>query len=169
MADGLSSGIMTTTKPSYLSAVLLGGAIAGLLDILFAISFAAYNGMPPVRLLQVVASGLLGKAAFDGGVPVAILGLALHFVMSFLWAGAFVALARRIPALALRPVISGIAFGVVVFSGHAARGPAALRVSVPGDLQAAERDARPLVPHAAVRDSDRLGSAASVGESTPTN
>jgi len=106
---------MTTTKPSYLSAVLLGGAMAGLLDILFAISFAAYNGMPPVRLLQVVASGLLGKAAFDGGVPVAILGLALHFVMSFLWAGAFVALARRIPALALRPVISGIAFGVVVF------------------------------------------------------
>jgi hypothetical protein len=30
----------------YLSAVVLGGSIAGLLDIIFAISFAAYNGVP---------------------------------------------------------------------------------------------------------------------------
>jgi len=58
-----------------LSAVLLGGSIAGALDIIFAISFAAYNGATPVRLLQTVASGLLGTAAFTGGVPVAALGL----------------------------------------------------------------------------------------------
>ena len=102
-------------KTSYLSAVLLGGSIAGLLDIIFAISFAAYNGTPPVRLLQVVASGLLGRAALDGGVPTAVLGLALHFVMSLLWAGAFFAIARVVPALTRHPVISGIVFGVVVF------------------------------------------------------
>jgi uncharacterized membrane protein YagU involved in acid resistance len=98
-----------------LSAVLLGGAIAGLLDITFAISFAAYNGATPVRLLQTVASGLLGTAAFTGGVPTAALGLALHFAMSILWAGVFFVLARNIPALTLRPVLSGILFGVFVF------------------------------------------------------
>ena len=106
---------MTTKSTSYLSAVLLGGSIAGLLDIVFAISFAAYNGTPPLRLLQIVASGLLGKAALDGGVPVALLGLALHFVMSFLWAGTFLAAAKVVPALTRHPVPSGIAFGVVVF------------------------------------------------------
>jgi uncharacterized membrane protein YagU involved in acid resistance len=98
-----------------LSAVLLGGSIAGALDIIFAISFAAYNGATPVRLLQTVASGLLGTAAFTGGVPVATLGLVLHFVMSFLWASAFLFLAKLVPALTLRPLVSGAVFGAFVF------------------------------------------------------
>jgi len=98
-----------------LSAVLLGGSIAGALDITFAISFAAYNGATPVRLLQTVASGLLGTAAFAGGTRVAALGLALHFVMSFLWAGVFLLLAKRVPALTLHPLVSGIVFGIFVF------------------------------------------------------
>lgn len=98
-----------------LSAVLLGGSIAGALDIIFAISFAAYNGATPVRLLQTVASGLLGTAAFTGGVPVAVLGLVLHFVMSFLWAGSFLLLAKLVPPLARYPLVSGIVFGVFVF------------------------------------------------------
>jgi len=100
---------------AYLLTVLLGGSIAGVLDIAFAISFAAYNGATPVRLLQTVASGLLGKAAFTGGLPVAALGLALHFAMSYLWAGAFLAWARLAPALAQHFVISGVLFGAVVF------------------------------------------------------
>jgi uncharacterized membrane protein YagU involved in acid resistance len=100
---------------AHLSAVLLGGSIAGILDIIFAISFAAYNGATPVRLLQTVASGLLGTAAFTGGIPVAALGLALHFFMSFAWAGAFLALARLVPAFTLHPLLSGIIFGAFVF------------------------------------------------------
>jgi uncharacterized membrane protein YagU involved in acid resistance len=102
-------------KSARLSAVLLGGSIAAVLDITFAISFAAYNGATPVRLLQTVASGLLGTAAFADGVPVAALGLALHFAMSILWAGAFLAIASFVPALTIRPVVSGILFGVIVF------------------------------------------------------
>ncbi len=45
-------------------AILVGGVIAGILDITFAICFGIYNGLTPERLLQVVASGLLGKEAF---------------------------------------------------------------------------------------------------------
>ena len=100
---------------AYISAVLLGGSIAAALDIIFAISFAAYNGVAPVRLLQTVASGLLGAAAFTGGVPVAAMGLVLHFVMSLLWAGAFLLLATTVPALTLNPLVSGIVFGAFVF------------------------------------------------------
>jgi hypothetical protein len=44
---------------SGLWAVVVGGSIAGALDILFAISYAGYNGMPPARLLQTVASACL--------------------------------------------------------------------------------------------------------------
>jgi hypothetical protein len=40
--------------------VLIGGLVAGVLDITFAISFAAYNGTTPKQLLQIVASGAFG-------------------------------------------------------------------------------------------------------------
>ena len=96
-------------------AVLVGGTTAGTLDILFAISFAAYNGLPPARLLQTVASGVLGAAAFSRGLSAAALGLALHFGMSYLWAGVFLLAARRLPTLVRQPVLSGILFGVAVF------------------------------------------------------
>jgi len=96
-------------------AVLVGGAIAGTLDILFAVSFAAANGVPALRVLQSVASGLLGDAAFSGGASTAIAGLACHFGLSFLWAAIFLVVARTWPALVRRPLLSGVAFGVVVF------------------------------------------------------
>lgn len=96
-------------------AVLVGGSIGGALDIIFAISFAAYNGLTPARLLQTVASGLLGDAAFSGGLPTAALGLVLHFGLSYLWAGIFLVAAQRLPRLIRRPVLSGVLFGVAVF------------------------------------------------------
>lgn len=102
-------------KVTYVSAVVLGGLVAGALDITFAISFAAYGGTPPLRLLQIVASGLFGNAAFAGGIPMAAAGLALHFVASMLWAGVFLALALPRPSLARHPYVSGIAFGICVF------------------------------------------------------
>jgi uncharacterized membrane protein YagU involved in acid resistance len=96
-------------------AIFLGGTIAGVLDILFAISFAGYNGTAPTRLLQTVASGALGKAAFSGGWGAAALGLLLHFALSYLWATLFMAAAWRAPRLVQRPVLAGLLFGVVVF------------------------------------------------------
>ncbi len=96
-------------------AILTGGALGGLLDILFAIGFAGYNGLPPERLLQVVASGALGKAAFTGGAPAAAFGLACHFALSFVWMGIFFFAARRIPALARKPLLAAVGYGLLVF------------------------------------------------------
>lgn len=96
-------------------AVLVGGTIAGTLDILFALTFAGFNGMPAAQLLQTVASGALGKAAFSGGAATAATGLACHFALSYLWAALFMAAAWRIPALLRRPLVSGLVFGILVF------------------------------------------------------
>lgn len=96
-------------------AILTGGALGGLLNILFAIGFAGYNGLPPERLLQVVASGALGKAAFTGGAPAAAFGLACHFALSFVWMGIFFFAARRIPALARKPLLAAVGYGLLVF------------------------------------------------------
>jgi uncharacterized membrane protein YagU involved in acid resistance len=95
--------------------VAVGGSIAAALDITFAITFAAFNGLPPERLLQSVASGLIGKAAYTGGLPAAALGLALHFLMSFGFAAAFVLASKRIGVLLRGAAICGALFGVGVF------------------------------------------------------
>ncbi|NCT67831.1 MAG: hypothetical protein GXC76_09315 [Rhodanobacteraceae bacterium] len=97
------------------SAILAGGAVGGALDLVFAFSFAGYNGVPPGRLLQIIASGLLGNAAFAGGVPTMALGFGCHFGLSLLWAALFAAAAWRVPGLARRPLLAGAVFGVVVF------------------------------------------------------
>jgi hypothetical protein len=96
-------------------AVLVGGTVAAALDILFAITWAAVNGRTPGWLLQTVATGLLGKSAYEGGAPAAILGLAAHFALSYGWAALFVAAASRLRWLVAKPFFTGPAFGVLVF------------------------------------------------------
>lgn len=101
---------------ALLRALLIGGLIAGLLDILFAIGFAASRGTAPIKLLQIVASGAFGKAAFEGGTAMAVWGLGLHFVLSFVWAALFLAAATLRPALlAVQPWLTVLVFGLLVF------------------------------------------------------
>jgi len=103
-------------KSDSTRAVLVGGLIAGALDIAFAISFAAYNGTAPLQLLQIVASGAFGKAALSGGLPMAAFGLAAHFGLSVAWATMYLFLAQSMPQLAVRhAIVGGVAFGVLVF------------------------------------------------------
>ena len=102
-------------RSPLLYTVLVGGGIAGALDIAYAICFSLYRGSTAERLLQSVASGLLGKDAFDGGPTTAALGLALHFFMSFLWAGGYWFASRSIPWLNRNATLAGPLFGVFVF------------------------------------------------------
>jgi hypothetical protein len=100
---------------SIARAVVLGGLLGGALDLLFAVSFAGYNGAAPSRVFQAIASGLLGSAAFSGGIGVQALGFACHFCLSVLWAALFAAAAWQVPALTRRPLLTGIGFGLIVF------------------------------------------------------
>lgn len=99
----------------FLRAVLVGGSIAAALDILFAITFAAIRGLSPDRLLQSVASGLLGTAAYSGGLATAALGLGLHFALAYSFAAVFVLASTRFALLTKQPVRSAMAFGICVF------------------------------------------------------
>lgn len=96
-------------------AILAGGLIAGVLDLVFALCFGAWNGIAPMRLLQAIASGALGAGAFESGGTGATLGVLYHFVLSLLWAGLFALVARRFPRLVWRPLATSLVFGAVVF------------------------------------------------------
>ncbi len=70
-------------KKSAYQTILLGGLIAGTLDITYAcIFFGLGNHVSPIRIFQSVARGALGQDAFKGGLKVAALGLFFHFLIA---------------------------------------------------------------------------------------
>jgi hypothetical protein len=100
---------------SLFKPILLAGLVAGTLDILDPILFYKLRfHTPPIRILQTVASGLLGRSAYTGGALTAALGLGIHFGIAIFWAALFVTVARSIPALRRHTAISGIGYGLVI-------------------------------------------------------
>ena len=71
---------------------LLTGATDGLFSSVLATVF--YHSTV-TRLFQGVASTVLGKAAFDGGTPTALLGVVMHFGVAFGWSAVFLFLLMR--------------------------------------------------------------------------
>ncbi|KAA0070567.1 hypothetical protein [Rhodanobacter sp. T12-5] len=102
----------TTVRTTPWRAVLYGGFVAGSLDVLAA---ALINRINPLIILRAIASGLLGREAFQGGMPVAWLGLGLQWAMSLLIAAIFVLAARRMSWLTRRWIAAGVLYGAVVF------------------------------------------------------
>lgn len=103
---------MRASQPPVLSSILCGGLIAGTVDIGAA---ALINWISPMIILRAIASGLLGPTAFQGGLPVSLLGLVLQWLMSLLIAAIFVVAAQRMAWLRERWIGAGLAYGVVVF------------------------------------------------------
>ena len=100
-----------------LGTAALGGGVGGLLDIIYAITLWGFIlGGSPVGILQSIAAGILGKAAYDGGAGTAILGLALHFGIAFCMALAYVLAAKRLPVLTSRWLLMGFLYGFVLFA-----------------------------------------------------
>ena len=95
-------------------AILSAGLICGVLDGLSAIALSGYFGTKPTRVFQGIASGLLGKSAFQGGAASALLGLALHFLIALGAATVYYFASRSLPVLIDRALVCGIAFGVAV-------------------------------------------------------
>lgn len=98
------------------SALALGTLAVGTLDGLDALVFFGLRGVPPVRVLQSIASGLLGPAAFQGGSATAVLGVLLHYLIAAGVVATYVLASLRLPALARRPWLLGPPYGLVVFA-----------------------------------------------------
>lgn len=97
---------------SYLRAAVVGGAIAGLVDIGAA---CLINLAGPVFIFQAVASGVLGRASFSLGYESALLGLALQLAMSIVIASIYFFASRQISLLRRLWLPAGLIFGVGVF------------------------------------------------------
>ena len=80
-------------------ALAYGTLVVGVLDLTDALVFFGLRGARPIRIGQSIAAGLLGRAAFSGGWPTALLGVALHFVIALCIVTTYGLLSRRLPLL----------------------------------------------------------------------
>jgi hypothetical protein len=99
-------------RKSDLTAILLGGLVAGTIDIGAA---ALINLANPILILHFIAGGLLGKKALAGGASVALLGLALQWAMSLIIAAIYVVSSHWLTLLRRGWIVSGLAYGVITF------------------------------------------------------
>jgi asparagine N-glycosylation enzyme membrane subunit Stt3 len=103
-------------KPKAFRPILIGGLIAGTLDITYACVYSyVRRGTSPVTILQSVASGGLGPRAFTGGVKMAVLGGVFHFLIATIAAAVYYLASRQLRFLITQAVICGILFGVCVY------------------------------------------------------
>jgi hypothetical protein len=105
----------TSRSLSPAQAVLLGTLAVGVLDLIDAMVFFGLRGVTPVRILQSIAAGLLGRDAFRGGPATAALGALLHFFIAFGIVCVYYLVSRRLGILTRHPVLCGLLYGVLVF------------------------------------------------------
>jgi hypothetical protein len=103
------------TQPGALKTILSAGLAVGVLDGIAASVNAGFNGSTPVRVFQYVASGLLGRASFEGGFATAALGLLLHFTVALGASAVFFGASRFLPILTRLPFAFGPIYGVIVY------------------------------------------------------
>ena len=96
-------------------AVVLSGAVAGVLDLLAAFVLAAAAGAGPGQVLAAIASGLVGADAYQMGWAAAPVGVALHFAIMLAIAMVFVVGIRRMSSMLQRPWLAGPLYGAAVY------------------------------------------------------
>lgn len=98
-----------TQRQKLLLPILIGGLVAGSLDMISAfISFGA-------RSPQGVAAGLLGMAAFRGGAATWILGLFLQLLIACIAAAIYAYSSLRLRFLRDSFFVCGLFYGIAVF------------------------------------------------------
>jgi hypothetical protein len=100
---------------SGVAAVVYGGLVVGTLDAIDAIVVFGLRGATPLRVFQGIAAGLLGRAAAQGGLQSAFLGLAIHFFVALSIVATYYLASRPLAILVRRPVLCGAVYGVAVY------------------------------------------------------
>lgn len=108
---------MSGERPSALRAAVVGGVVAGTLDLVFAVLVYGYaRGGTEEDVLHSIASGWLGRGAFSGGGPSAVLGFFTQYLIAIGAAAIFFAISGAFPVLRRRPVPAGIVFGAGLYA-----------------------------------------------------
>jgi len=97
-------------------AILGGGLTAGACDFVYAsVFYYLWKQIPPIKIWQSVAGGVLGASASDGGYQSAAIGVGLHFFIAILMATAFVLVSLKLKFLARHALLFGPLYGIFLY------------------------------------------------------
>jgi hypothetical protein len=94
---------------------VLASLAGGTLDIVYACLASSFRGRMPITVLQSVASGWQGAAAYEGGWASALLGLSTHYGIMAVMAATFGVISGWLPSLHRRPWIFGPLYGLGLY------------------------------------------------------
>jgi uncharacterized membrane protein YagU involved in acid resistance len=107
--------IRDAQRGQWLRLLGLATLVAGTLDALDGVVFFGLHGLNPIQVLQYIASGLLGAAAFSGGLATAGLGALIHYGIALVVAAIYLLAVRSIPALRSHWALVGLLYGAAVY------------------------------------------------------
>ena len=115
MADSVSGALAVplSAAPRTFTAIVVGGLIVGVLDMLYAI--LVYSPHKPILVPQTIASGILGVKSYTGGAQTAALGVLLHFSIALGAATVYFLASRKFAILIHRAVLCGLVYGALVY------------------------------------------------------
>jgi hypothetical protein len=96
-------------KPKLLLPIIVGGAIAGTLDMTAA--FITFGPNNP----KIIAAGLIGMQAVHGGVFTWILGFLLHYFIAFSAAAVYCLASLRLGFLKEHFLVCGLFYGIAIY------------------------------------------------------
>ena len=95
-----TSSIFPNTRNSLLRTIVLGGMLIFIIQFIHQwVVVTLIQGNPFILVWQYIASGVLGDAAFAGGIATALLGVGFHLIFSFVIAGIFTSRPVVFPSL----------------------------------------------------------------------
>jgi hypothetical protein len=106
---------ISADRPALWKVIACAGLLVGILDISDAFIFYSLRGVTPTRILQGIASGVLGRTSFTMGHRSALLGLFFHFFIAFSATTVFLLAAQKLP-LGRRPLLYGTLFGFALYA-----------------------------------------------------
>lgn len=117
MQSSVGAPAIDSSMSRTLRAIALGGATVGVLDAVDGVTyFGLTAGNNPIQVLQYIASGALGPAAFSGGLATAGLGALIHFGLAFGFTAAFVLAWTGVEAIRRGWAVAGLFWGAAVWA-----------------------------------------------------
>jgi hypothetical protein len=95
---------------------LVAGLTGAVVEMVFVLPIQQFAlGHSPRLVFQSIAMGALGMGAFTEGLRSALIGVAVHVLVSVVAAGVYVFAATRQSVLIRRPAAGGVVFGALVY------------------------------------------------------
>ena len=96
--------------------IALAAIVAGTCDLVYALLFFGWKGVPAERILQSIASGFLGKEAFQLGAYSVTLGLFSHYTIMLVAAALFYRAGRHWAWPRDEPIAAGLVYGLAIYA-----------------------------------------------------